>query len=140
MEKSIISDPLIQLTKSLVKHLILCIIYCVTNAVAVMYSRNIPMTEKRNVCFQSKKKWKYVVFLISNNYYIYLKKYFEIFVTNDIFSIFWRTTALTFYTQLLHIIMSMKSSIYWLGSRCIRVFTKAGYHSDYWRNSAASSK
>jgi len=33
----------------------LCIIYCVTNAVAVMYSRNILMAEKRTVCFQSKK-------------------------------------------------------------------------------------
>ena len=59
----------------------LCIIYCVTNAVAIMYSRNILMAEKRTVCFQS-KKWKYVVFS-SNNYYIYLKRYFEIFVTND---------------------------------------------------------
>ena len=32
------------------------------------------------------KKWKYVgltVSLISNNYYIYLKIYFEIFVSND---------------------------------------------------------
>ena len=32
-----------------------CIIYCVTNAVAVIYSRNIRMTEKRSVCFQSKQ-------------------------------------------------------------------------------------
>jgi len=50
--------PLIQLTKSLVKHcfsLHNIIIYCVTNAVAVMYNRNIPMAEKRIVCFQSKK-------------------------------------------------------------------------------------
>jgi len=36
----------------------LCIIYCVTNAVAVLYtcSRNILMAEKRIVCFQSNKK------------------------------------------------------------------------------------
>jgi len=43
------TDPLIQfgkLTKSLVIHRFFCIIYCVTNAVAVMYSRNIPMAEK----------------------------------------------------------------------------------------------
>jgi len=47
------------------------------------------MAEKRIVCFQS----KYVVFFISNNYYIYLKRYFEKIVTNG-FSIFWRTAAL----------------------------------------------
>jgi len=29
------------------------------------------------------EKRKYVGFFISNNYYIYLKRYFEIFVTND---------------------------------------------------------
>ena len=42
------------------------------------------MAEKRIVCFQSKKKSEniYVIF-ISNSYYIYLKRYFEIFVTND---------------------------------------------------------
>jgi len=57
----------------------ICIIYCVTNAVAVMYSRNIPIAEKRIVFFQSKKS----VILISNNYYIYFKRYFEIYVTND---------------------------------------------------------
>ena len=50
------TDPLIQLTKSLENIVFLCIIYCVTNAVAVMYSRNITMVEKRIVCFQSKKK------------------------------------------------------------------------------------
>ena len=38
------TDPLIQLTKSLVKHHFSLHIYCVTNA---MYSRNIPMAEKR---------------------------------------------------------------------------------------------
>ena len=49
------TDPLILLTKSLVKHRFSCIIYCVTNAVAVMYySRNNPMAERRIVCFQSK--------------------------------------------------------------------------------------
>jgi len=32
------------------------LIYCVTNAVAIMYSRNIPMAEKRIVCFQSEKR------------------------------------------------------------------------------------
>jgi len=42
------------------------------------------MAEKRIVCFQSKKKMKVLtVILISNNYYIFLKRYFEIFVTND---------------------------------------------------------
>jgi len=69
------TDPLVQLTKLLVN---LCIIYCVNNAVAVMYSRNILMAEKY-VCF------------FPDNYYIYLKRYFEVFVTNDFFSIFWRT-------------------------------------------------
>jgi len=61
MEKSIITDPLIQvkkLTKSLMNIVFRCIIYCVTNAVAVMYSRNIPVKEKRIVCFQSKKSEK----------------------------------------------------------------------------------
>jgi len=76
------TDPLIQLAKSFVKHIFLCIIYCVTNAVAVMYSRNIPMAEKRIVCFQSKKV-KICKKIISNNYYLYLKRYCEIFVTND---------------------------------------------------------
>ena len=42
--------------KSLVKHRFLCIIYCVTNAVAVMYSRNIPMAEKSELSvFKAKK-------------------------------------------------------------------------------------
>jgi len=52
-----------------------------------MYSRNIQMAEKRIVCFQS-KKWKYVGLtgiLISNNYYMYVKRYFEIFVYQMIF-------------------------------------------------------
>jgi len=62
----------------------LCIIYCVTNAVAVMYSRNIPMAEKQIVCFQSKKVKIIMFFLfISNNFDIYWKRYFEIFVIND---------------------------------------------------------
>ena len=47
--------PLIQLTNRWQNIAFLCIIYCVTNAVAVMYSRNIPMAEQRIVCFQSKK-------------------------------------------------------------------------------------
>ena len=57
-----------------------------------MYSRNIPMGEKRIVCFQSKQ-----VKICS--YYIYLKRYFEKIVTND-FRIFWRTAALTFLSVL----------------------------------------
>ena len=70
----------------------------VTNAVAVMYSRNIPMAEMRIVCFQSKKVVKKFLgfFYISNNYYIYLKRYFEILVTNDFLSIFWRSAALKY--------------------------------------------
>jgi len=48
--------PLYSVEKSLVKQRFSFYrIYCVTNAVAVMYSRNIPMAEKRIVCFQSKK-------------------------------------------------------------------------------------
>ena len=35
-----------------------------------------------------------LVILISNNYYKYLKRYFEIFVTYDCLSIFWRSAAL----------------------------------------------
>jgi len=61
------TDPLIQLTKSLVKHRGFCTLYCVTNAVAVMYSRNIPMAEKRIVGFQSKK---IVVFFLTTIIYI----------------------------------------------------------------------
>jgi len=41
------------------------------------------MAEKQSVCFQSKKSENMYVILISNNYYIYLKRYFEIFATND---------------------------------------------------------
>ena len=56
-----------------------------------MHSRNIPMAEKRIVYFQSNISeklcadniGKYVVFFISNNYYIYLKRYFEKIVIND---------------------------------------------------------
>ena len=57
MEKSIITDSLIQLTKSLVNIVFLCITYCVTNAEAVMYGRNVPMAEHKSefACFQSKK-------------------------------------------------------------------------------------
>ena len=54
---------------------VFCIIYCVTKAVAVMYSRNILMAEKLIGCFQSKKVKLF--YFISNNYYIYLKRYFE---------------------------------------------------------------
>ena len=60
-----------------------------------MYSRNIWTVEKRIVCFQSKKVKTCCFYFISDNYYIYLKKYFEIFVTNDFLSIFWSTAALT---------------------------------------------
>ena len=59
VEKYIITEPLIQmrsLTKSLIKIVFFYfIIYCVTNAVAVKYSSNIPVVEKRSVCFQNKK-------------------------------------------------------------------------------------
>ena len=41
-----------------------------------------------------KSKLKICRFFISNNYYIYLKRYFEKCVTNDFLSIFWRTAAL----------------------------------------------
>ena len=47
--------PLNSVDKSLVNIVFLCIIYCVTKEVAVMYSRNIPMAEKRIVYFKSKK-------------------------------------------------------------------------------------
>jgi len=62
-----------------------------------MYGMNIPIVEKQSVCFQSKKVKICRFFYISNNYYIYLKRYFEVFVTNDFFSIFWRTAALRLY-------------------------------------------
>ena len=54
VKKFMITDPLIQLTNRWLNIVFLCIIYCVTNAVADTYSRNIPMAEKRSVCFQSK--------------------------------------------------------------------------------------
>jgi len=47
--------PLNSVDKSLANIVFHYIIYCLTIAVAVMYSRNIPMAEKRIVCFQSKK-------------------------------------------------------------------------------------
>jgi len=54
------------------------------------------MAEKRIVRFQSKKvKICRFFFHISNNYYIYLKIYFEKNVTNDFISIFWRSAALS---------------------------------------------
>ena len=58
--------------------------YCVTNAVAVMYSRNIPMAEKANGLF-SKQKVKicsFFIFLttrsIRNIYF--MQRYYEQFV------------------------------------------------------------
>ena len=58
VEKSIIIDLLIQLTKHWWNIVFLCIIYCVTNAVAVMYkcSRNILMAEKRIVFSKQKSE------------------------------------------------------------------------------------
>ena len=49
------------------------------------------MAVKRIVCFQSICSFffKFLTTII-----IYLKRYFEIFVTNDFFSIFWRSAAL----------------------------------------------
>jgi len=48
-----------------------------------MYSRNIPMAEKRIVCFQSKKYVGFNLFwFLTTIIIIYLKRYFEIFVTN----------------------------------------------------------
>jgi len=47
-----------------------------------MYCRNIPVSEKRIVCFQSKKSenmYVLTIILISNNFYVYLKRYIEIF-------------------------------------------------------------
>ena len=76
----------------------LCIIYCVTNAVAVMYSRNIPIAEKRIVCFQSKQVKICRFLFISDNFYIYLKWYFEKCVaTVMLFCIFRRSAALMSY-------------------------------------------
>jgi len=82
--------PLIQLKYHWLNMVFLCIIYCVTNAVAIMYSRNIPMAEKRIVSFKSKNVKICSFFYISNNYYIYFKRYFEIFVTNDFFKVYSR--------------------------------------------------
>ena len=50
----------------------------VTNAVAVMHSRNILMAEKQIVCFQSKK-----VKICSFFLFLTTIRYFEIFVSND---------------------------------------------------------
>jgi len=87
--------PLNLVDKSLVNIFFPCIIYCISNAVAVtcMYSRNIPMAEKRIVCFQSKQVK--ICSFFSNNYYVYLKSYLEKNVTNNLFSIFWRTAPLS---------------------------------------------
>jgi len=77
--------PLNSVDKIVGKTTILCIIYCISNAVAVIhvYSRNIPIAEKWIVCFQNKKVEVCSFYFIFNNYYIYMKRYFEIFVTND---------------------------------------------------------
>jgi len=49
-----------------------------------MYRMIIPMAEKRIVCFESKEvKICSFFYFISNNYYIYLKIYFEKIVTNE---------------------------------------------------------
>jgi len=48
VEKSIITDPLIQVIKTLVKHRF----SLHNNTVDVMYSRNIPMAEKLIVCLK----------------------------------------------------------------------------------------
>ena len=56
VEKSINSDPLIQLTKSLVKHrLSLHNLLRYLRSSRYVYSRDIPMAEKRIACFQSKQ-------------------------------------------------------------------------------------
>ena len=72
------TDPLTQLTKSLVKHR-----FSLHNLqiIAVMYSRNIPMAKSELTVFKAKKSENMLKCLISNNYYIHLKIYFEIFVT-----------------------------------------------------------
>ena len=49
-----ITEPLFSLKIVGINIAFLCIIYRGTNAVAVMYSRNIPMAEKRIVCFKEK--------------------------------------------------------------------------------------
>jgi len=77
------TDSLMQLTKSFVKHSFSLHNLLRINAVAVMYRRNISMAEKRIICFQSKKVKICRFFFISNNFYIYLKRYFEIYVIND---------------------------------------------------------
>jgi len=62
-EENNYTDPLIHLTKSLVKNRFSLHNYCATPAVAVMYSRNIPMAEKQIVCFQSKQSENMKLFL-----------------------------------------------------------------------------
>jgi len=49
------TDPLIQLTKSLVKHCFSLHIYCVTYAVAVMHSRNIRWQKSKVSVFKANK-------------------------------------------------------------------------------------
>jgi len=75
--------PLSSVEKSLVKHRFsLYNLLRYYNAVAVMYSRNIPMAEKQIVCFQSKKK-KICKFFLFITTILYWKRYFEKCVTND---------------------------------------------------------
>jgi len=59
-----------------------------------MHSRIIPVAEKRIVCFQSKTVIICRFVFTFNNYYIYLKRYFEKFLTK-VFTIFWRNAALS---------------------------------------------
>jgi len=73
--------PLHSVDKSLVNIVFLCIIYCVTNAVAVMYSRNIPMAEKRNCLFSKQKSENYFYYLFLttiNLLYIFEKIFWKI--------------------------------------------------------------
>ena len=77
------TDPLIQLTKSLVKHR-----FSLHNL--LRYSRSshyvqqeYPDGRKANCLFSKQNTENMQVVLISNIYYIYLKIYFELCVTND---------------------------------------------------------
>jgi len=63
--------PLNSVEKSLENIVFLCIIYCVTNTVAVMYSRSIPMAKSEISVFKA-KKWKYVGFFLFLTTIIYI--------------------------------------------------------------------
>jgi len=89
------TDPLIQLTKLLVKHS-----FSWHNLLRYKRSSRYVLKayldgRKANSLFSRQS-------FLSNNYYLYMKIYFEIFVTNDFFSIFWRTVALKRRTCKLH--------------------------------------